>query len=172
MGGVKRPARSLPPETISKIIEMGRAGRPLSEIADAVGLARGTVYARLAMARRDGLVGPPPPRGGRPRELGDPTELSDKLDRECRGWLKLSREARRAIQRRVDGGDELDIKDAGKALLMAEKAKKLSELLRGRVTSRSESVRAPDPAKPSSDEEAEMARLAALAQETERGRLQ
>lgn len=96
---------------------------------------------------------------------------ADDLGDECRGWLLVSRKARADMQDRIEAGERLDLKEAQQALAMAERANKPSELIRGRVTSRSERVRAGEPS-PTAEEEAEMARLAALAQESEKGKLQ
>lgn len=163
---MKRPSFQLAAEIVDRAIALRRKGFTLREISAQVGASKSAIHTVLTEAEKAGRL------HRAPADL-DPAnvDLADDLDDECRGWLLVSRKARADIQERIKAGERLDLKEAERALAMAERAKKLSELLRGRVTSRSASVRAPDPA-PTPEEEAEMARLAALARETEAGKLQ
>ena len=151
---VKRPSFQLAPEVIEQAIALRRKGLTIREIAAETGASKSAIQVALAEAEKAGLLS----RGG-PGAAPENVDLADDLDDECRGWLLVSKKARADIQERIKAGDRLDLKEAEKALAMAERAKKLSELLRGRVTSRSESVRQPPEPEPTPEEKAEMERL-------------
>lgn len=162
---IKRPSYQLDPELVDRAIGLRRRGLTIREIAAETGASKSAIQVALAEAEKAGRLA-----RGAPGMAPENVDLADDLDDECRGWLLVSKKARADMQDRIKAGDRLDLKEAERALAMAERAKKLSELLRGRVTSRSESVRAEPTTTP--EEEAEMARLAALAQEAEKGKLQ